>query len=148
MRQVPDSIVYWHWLVLAVLLVTVEIFAPSTFFLWLGISAAVVGLVLLVIPGLSWPVQVILFAVLAVVSIILGRQYIRKRPIQTDEPLLNLRAEQYVGRIFTLEDPVINGVGKVRVDDSTWRIAGPDVSAGSQVRIVAADGVILKFEPA
>lgn len=144
----PDSIVYWHWLVLGVLLVTVEIFAPSTFFLWLGISAAIVGLVLLVIPGLSWPIQIILFAVLAVASIILGRQYLRKRPIQTDEPLLNLRAEQYVGRIFTLEEPVVNGVGKVRVDDSTWRIAGPDVAAGSQVRIVAADGVILKFEPA
>jgi len=144
----PDTIVYWHWFVLGVLLVTLEIFAPSTFFLWLGISAALVGLVLLVIPGLSWPLQIILFAVLAVVTILVGRQYIRRRPIQSDEPLLNRRAEQYVGRVFTLEEPVVNGVGKVRVDDSTWRIAGPDIGAGAQVRITAADGVILKFEPA
>lgn len=146
MKQMADSIVYWHWLVLGVLLVTIEIFAPSTFFLWLGISAGLVGLVLLIIPGISWPIQVILFAVLAVVTIILGRQYIRRRPIQSDEPLLNRRAEQYVGRVFTLDKPVVNGVGKVRVDDSTWRIVGPDVGAGAQVRIIAADGVLLKFE--
>lgn len=140
------EIVYWHWLVLGILLITVEIFAPSTFFLWLGVSAGVVGLVLLLLPGISWPIQVILFAVLAVVAIVLGRQFLKRRPIQTDEPLLNLRAEQYVGRVFTLEEPVINGMGKVRVDDSTWRIMGPDTAAGEKVIITAADGVMLQFD--
>jgi len=144
----PEQIVYWHWWVLGILLVTLEIFAPSTFFLWLGISAGIVGMVLLVIPEMSWELQLILFAVLAVISIFSGRRYFRRNPIQTDNPLLNRRAEQYVGRVFTLEEPVVNGVGKVHVDDSTWRVSGPDLPAGKQVKVVAADGVILKIEAA
>lgn len=144
----PEQIVYWHWWVLGILLVTLEIFAPSAFFLWLGISAGIVGTVMLVIPEMSWELQLILFAVLAVVAIFAGRRYFRRNPIQTDNPLLNRRAEQYVGRVFTLEEPVINGVGKVRVDDSTWRVSGPDLPAGEQVKVIAADGVILKIESA
>lgn len=140
------DIVYWHWLVLGVLLITVEIFAPSTFFLWLGISAGLVGLLLLVLPGMTWPIQLILFAVFAVVIIVIGRQFLQRRPVQSDEPLLNKRAEQYVGRVFTLEEPVVNGMGKVRVDDSTWRIMGPDTAAGEKVIITAADGVMLEFD--
>ena len=144
----PEQVVYWHWWVLGILLVTLEIFAPSTFFLWLGISAGIVGVVMLALPEMSWELQLILFALLAVATIFAGRRYFRRNPIQTDKPLLNRRAEQYVGRVFTLEEPVINGIGKVHVDDSTWRVSGPDLPAGEQVKVVAADGVILKVEPA
>lgn len=144
----PEQVVYWHWWVLGILLVTLEIFAPSTFFLWLGISAGIVGVVMLALPEMSWELQLILFALLAVATIFAGRRYFRRNPIQTDKPLLNRRAEQYIGRVFTLEKPVVNGMGKVHVDDSTWRITGPDLAVGEQIRIVAAEGVILKFEPA
>ena len=139
---------YWHWLVLGILLMAFEIFAPSTLFLWLGFAALVVGVLLLLFPDLSLSMQMLLFAGLAVTAVLVGRQFLRRHPIATDEPLLNHRAEQYVGRVFTLDEPVINGVGKLKVDDSTWRIAGPDVVAGTQVKIIAADGVILHFEVA
>lgn len=142
----PEQIVYWHWWVLGILLVTLEIFAPSAFFLWLGISAGIVGVVMLAIPEMSWELQLILFALLAVIAIFAGRRYFRRNPIQTENPLLNRRAEQYIGRVFTLKEPVVNGVGKVHVDDSTWRVSGPDLPAGEQVKVIAADGVILKIE--
>jgi membrane protein implicated in regulation of membrane protease activity len=137
---------YWHWLVLGVILVILEVFSPAAFFLWLGIAAGFVGLVLLVWPGVTWPFQVILFALFSLSSVVVGRRYLKLHPIATDEPALNRRGEQYVGRVFTLAAPVVNGQGKIRVDDTTWKISGTDCAAGTRVRVTGVDGVVLKVE--
>jgi len=140
------ALTFWHWLVLAVVLVVVEVLAPGTFFLWMGISAAVVGLVTWMVPTLAWEWQALAFAVLSVLSVVLVRRYLKARPIETDQPLLNRRGHQYVGRTFTLDDPVVNGVGKIRVDDSTWKVEGGDCPAGSRVEVTGVDGVVLRIE--
>jgi membrane protein implicated in regulation of membrane protease activity len=62
--------------------------------------------------------------------------------------LLNRRGQQYTGRIFTLDHPIVNGVGKIDVDDSTWRVKGPDLEAGTRVRVVGVDGVVFVVESA
>jgi len=89
---------------------------------------------------------VVVFAALSVASIVIWRQYFRKHPVQTDQPALNRRGEQYIGRTFTLGEPLVNGQGKIRVDDTTWKILGEDCDAGSRVRVVGVDGVQLKVE--
>ena len=137
----------WHWWVLTVLLLVLEAFAPGTFFLWMGVSAAVVGVLLLIVPGMGWEYQVFVFAVLSVVSIVAWRAYAKKRPTVSDQPTLNRRGEQYVGRTFTLSEPIVDGLGKIRVDDSTWKIEGEDCAAGSKVKVTGVDGVILRVEP-
>lgn len=137
---------YWSWWILAVALLVLEAFAPGTFFLWMGIAAGVVGLLLLVMPGMGWEYQIVIFAVLSVVSIVVWRHYFRKHPVVTDQPALNRRGEQYVGRTFTLTDPIVNGLGKIRVDDTTWKIEGADCEAGSHIKVVGVDGVLLKVE--
>jgi len=65
---------------------------------------------------------------------------------ESDEPLLNKRAQQYIGRVFTLDEPIVNGVGMVKVDDSSWRITGPDIDAGNKVKVIGEDGMSLKVE--
>ena len=147
MEWSPDQLVYWHWWILAGLLLLVELLASGFFFLWLAAAAGAVGVLALIAPGLGWQVQVILFSVLSVASIVLFRRYQRSHPQQSDQPSLNRRGEQYVGRRFTLDRPITNGVGELRVDDSTWRISGPDLPVGAEVLVVGADGVILKVEP-
>ncbi|MFQ6018211.1 MAG: NfeD family protein [Kiloniellaceae bacterium] len=142
----PGQVEFWHWWVLAALLMAVEVFAPTTLFLWTGISAAAVGLVVLADAGVGWEFQVLLFAVLSVVSVVAWRHYARLRPVRSEDPWLNRRAEQYIGRQFTLEEPIVNGRGKVRVDDTTWKIEGEDLAAGNRVKVVGVDGVILKVE--
>jgi membrane protein implicated in regulation of membrane protease activity len=93
--------------------------------------------------------QLLVFALFAVVSVGLSRVYLRQRPIETDDPTLNRRAEQYVGRTFTLEEPIRNGRGKVRVGDSTWVVEGrQDLPAGGQVRVTGVHGVTLVVERA
>jgi membrane protein implicated in regulation of membrane protease activity len=137
---------YWHWLALGVVLVILEVLSPGAFFLWLAISAGIVGVLLMVNPGMAWEYQILAFALFSVVSIAVWRMYLKRNPIETDQPTLNRRGEQYVGRLFSLEQAVVNGHGKIRVDDSTWKIEGPDCDSGTRVRIIGVAGVVLKFE--
>lgn len=139
---------FWHWLVLALVFVAVEPFVPGTFFLWMGISAGLVGLLLWLAPGLSFELQVLAFAILSVVAIVLSRRYLARHPIETDEPLLNRRAEQYVGRVFTLREPILNGRGRLRVDDTVWRVEGEDCEAGARVEVTGVSGTVLRVAPA
>jgi hypothetical protein len=137
---------YWLWWALGLALVIVEMAAPGVFFLWLGIAAGLVGFLVLAWPDLSWQTQVFAFAILSIASVGIGRWLIKRYPIHTDEPRLNRRGEQYVGRVFTLEQPIVNSHGKIRVDDSTWKIEGSDCPAGTNVRVVGVDGVVLKVQ--
>ncbi|WP_459873423.1 NfeD family protein [Endothiovibrio diazotrophicus] len=139
---------FWHWWVAGLLLATLEVFAPGVVFIWLGLAAGVVGVLLWALPDLAWEYQISAFAVLSVVAVVLARLYLRRRPLQTDRPLLNRRGEQYVGRRLTLEQAIVNGTGWVRVDDSRWKVTGPDLPAGTTVKVVAVDGVVLSIEAA
>ncbi len=139
---------FWHWWVLAIILVVIETIAPGTFFLWMGVAAGVVGVVLLALPDLAWEYQLLVFAVFAVASAVSWRLYQRRNPTKTDRPTLNRRGEQYVGRTFTLEEPVVNGQGKIIVDDTTWKIEGDDLPIGAKVNVTGVEGTVLKIEPA
>jgi len=141
-----SNIVFWHWWILAGMLLILELTSPVFFFLWLGFSAAAVGFLLLVFPSIPVEVQLALFGVLSVVAVLAWRKYREARPPVSDQPLLNQRGQQYTGRVFTLDHPIVNGVGKVTVDDSTWRVKGPDLAAGTNVRVVGVDGVVFVVE--
>lgn len=141
-----EHIVFWHWWILAGLLLILELTAPAFFFLWLGIAAAAVGMILLVFPAIPVETQLVLFAVASIVAVLAWHKYRELRPLQTDQPLLNRRGHQYIGRVFTLDKPITNGEGKVTVDDSTWRVTGPDLPAGTAIRVTGIDGVIFKVD--
>lgn len=141
-----QQLTYWHWFILAAILIILEMFAPGAFLLWIGIAAGVVGAVLYFVPAMTWEYQFILFSLAAVGSIVAWRSYRAKHPVTTDEPTLNRRGAQYVGRVFTLDAPIVNGVGKIRVDDSTWKIEGADCPAGTKVKVTGIENTVLKVE--
>lgn len=134
---------FWHWIVLGVVFVTVEAFVPGAFFLGMGVSAFIVGGALFAVPAMDWKVQLFAFAVLSVISIFVARRWVKSTPIETDQPLLNQRGAQYVGRRFTLSEPIVNGHGKIKVDDSIWKVHGPDCAQGAQVQVTGVDGTVL-----
>jgi inner membrane protein len=115
--------------------------------LWLGLAALAVGLLSFAIDW-SWQVQLVAFAVLSLALVPVWRRYAPRVEKPSDSPLLNRRAESHIGRVFVLENPIIDGVGRVRIDDTIWRVTGPDSAAGSRVRIVRAEGPNLFVEPA
>jgi len=143
-----EHVVFWHWWILAGLLLILELTAPAFFFLWLGIAAAAVGLILLVFPSIGIETQLVLFAIASIVSVVAWRKYRESRPLITDQPNLNRRGHQYIGRIFSLADSIDNGVGKVIVDDSTWKVKGPDLPAGTHIKVTGVEGTVFTVESA
>lgn len=143
-----SNVVFWHWWILAGVLLILELTSPMFFFLWLGFAAVAVGLLLLVFPGLSVETQLVLFGILSIIAVVAWRRYRETHPPESDQPLLNQRGQQYTGRVFTLDHPIVNGVGKIEVDDSTWRVKGPDLAAGTRVRVTGVDGVVFIVESA
>jgi len=141
------SLGYWNWFIAAVVLFLIEIVAPGSFMMWLGLAALLVGLISLVVDW-SWQAQLIAFAVFAVAAIPAWRHFARKVEPPVDRPFLNRRAEGYVGRVFTLDKPIIDGIGTIRIDDTVWRVSGPDCPAGSRVKVARAEGADLKVEAA
>jgi hypothetical protein len=139
-------IVFWHWWIIAVALIIIEMLVPSFFTLWMGIAAVITGVVLFFYPDLAWEYQVFIFAVLSVLSIVSWVYYDKRNPTETDQPLLNRRGEQYVGRVITLKTPIEDGHGKVQIDDSIWKIQGEDCPAGSKVKLISVDNVVFKVE--
>ncbi len=136
------------WAALAVILFAAEAMAPGAFMLWMGFAAAAVFLVVWAYDGLPVLMQVVLFVVLSFVSIQVYRTWFRRRARPSDQPLLNRRAEQLIGRVVVLEQAIANGVGRARIDDAFWVVSGPDLPAGSHVRVVAVDGMTLKVQDA
>ena len=143
-----EQLDYWHWFAFAVVLIILELFAPGAFFIWLGISAAIVGLLMVMFNDMGWQYQLILFAIFSTVSAVAWKHYQKKNPETSDRPTLNRRGEQYVGRTFTLDEPIINNVGKIRVDDTMWKIEGDNCEAGSKVTVFETDGAVLRVKPA
>jgi inner membrane protein len=141
-----DQIEFWYWLIAAVVMIILEMLLPAAYFLWMGISAFVVGLLLYVEPSIPLLIQVIIFGVLSVVTLVLYKRHKKSNPTVNDEPSLNRRGEQYIGRTFTLEEPIVNGVGKVKVDDSIWKVKGKDSPVGMKVRVLSVDGTIFNVE--
>jgi inner membrane protein len=133
----------WNWLIFGFILMALELLAPGVFMFWLGLAALLVGLVSFVFNP-SWQTQLLMFAVFSVAAVPLWRRFaLKSNAASLSNPFLNKRTDALVGREFTLEKPIVDGSGTVRIDDTIWRVAGPDAPAGSRVRIVRADGASL-----
>jgi membrane protein implicated in regulation of membrane protease activity len=136
----------WAWIIAGVILFALELVMPGAFMMWLGIAAALVGVISLAVDW-AWQWQCVAFAAFALASIPLFRRFALKADPVSEAPLLNRRTEALIGRVFTLEKPIVDGVGTVRIDDTIWRVRGPECPAGSRVKITQADGANLAVEP-
>ncbi|RUV90416.1 NfeD family protein [Mesorhizobium sp. M1A.F.Ca.IN.022.07.1.1] len=131
----------WNWMVLGFVLLVMEIVAPGVFMLWIGIAALIIGAVSLLIWDAAfwtWQLQVLAFLVLSLASAFVGKKLVGDRAVNADQPLLNRRGAQMVGRTATLAEPIKNGRGRIRLGDTLWRVSGPDLPVGTQVRVTGA----------
>lgn len=138
----------YYWLLAGLLLMILEALLPGTFCMWLGFAALGVSAVLFFAPELTWQTQLVLYAVFAAVTVGVVMVFFRKPAGQDGAALLNRRGQQYVGRTFSLETPISNGQGRLRIDDSSWKIIGEDCPAGTRVQVVGFEGIALRVEPA
>jgi membrane protein implicated in regulation of membrane protease activity len=139
----------WYWWMLAAALLTLEFLAFGTFgsfFLWPAIAAAIIGFLTLLFPMLTLEYQVIILGMVSIVSVMIGRLYLGKHPLGEDQPFLNLRGAELVGRTFYVSEAIVNGLGRIKVDDGSWCVEGPDCSVGTQVKVVESGNVRLRVE--
>lgn len=134
----------WTWVAVGLLILGVEIMMPSTFLLWPGLSALVVGLITLILGTDSaiwpWQAQVLVFLILSVVIAIVGKRIMKNKDYNKSEnPNLNERGAQLIGQTAILADPIANGMGRVKIGDTTWRVKGDDTKAGTKVTVVDYD---------
>ncbi|WP_295967229.1 NfeD family protein [uncultured Bartonella sp.] len=141
----------WNWVVLGFVLLLLELIFPGVFFVWFGLGALLTALVSLLFYHLpwvaSWEVEVIFFLIFSIIMVLIGRNFFR-RDRETDEPLLNRRTDQIIGKRVVLEEPVQDGKGRIRVDDTIWRIKGPDLPEGTEVKVIAFDNGVFTIEKA
>jgi inner membrane protein len=139
---------FWYWLVLAALLGVLEVAIPAMVCIWFAAAAVGVAVIAWLAPPLSWELQALIFAVLAVAGVVLGRMAFAPARRPRPERRLNRRAESYIGRSFTLDEAIVDGRGRLKIDDTVWLVAGPDLPAGTHVRVTGVDTTLLVIEPA
>lgn len=137
----------WNWLILGILLMGVEALAPGVFMLWLGLAALIVGVLSFGVVN-SWQMQIVGFALLAISMVPLWRHFAVRASERADNHFLNRRTQQLVGEVVTLETPIVDGFGTIKLGDTIWRVEGPALAAGTRVRIEQADGARLRVGPA
>ena len=135
----------WNWLFLAVALFGLEAVVPGVHFVWFGLAAMMVGIAGLA-TGFVWQWQLVAFAVLSVASVFVARRYARSDAAPSDLPDLNVRGAQYVGRMVTVEEPIRDGRGKVRVGDTLWQAEDSDAPAGARVKVTGVRNTVLVVE--
>ena len=137
-----EAMQYWHWLIIGLAFLVLEIFAPGAILMWFGFAGLMIGALVWLVPVISPELQVILFAIFSLLSVYVWRIY---RPRGTEpespDPELNNLLNAYIGRRYTLKQPIKDGRGRMQMGDASWVINGPDLEVGEQVEIVAVQGI-------
>ena len=142
------KIVFWYWWALAAVLLVAEITLPGVVFLFLAVGATTAGVVLLIWADTPIEIQLVIFAIVAAASAVVLRPFLKRlQHIDAGDSRLNVRAGAMVGRTLVLDEPILRGRGRVKLGDGSWSVTGPDMAAGTRVRVAAVDGAELRVEP-
>lgn len=138
----------WSWVILGLVLIGGEVFAPGVFLIWFGLAALLTGAVV-GLTDIGWQLAALVFAGFSLVSVFVGRLMMRHKGEEPDAATgLNDRGRQLIGKVFKLEATMTGGEGRIRVGDSSWRVTGPELLAGSEIKVVRVEGATLVVEKA
>ena len=141
-----DTLGAWCWVILGLILIGGEMLAPGVFLIWLGLAALLTGAVV-GLADIGWQAAALVFAGFSLVCVLVGHLLTRRKGEEPDVATgLNDRGRQLIGRVFRLEATMTGGEGRIRVGDSSWRVTGPELLAGSEVRVVRVEGATLVVE--
>ncbi|RBW66350.1 NfeD family protein [Vibrionales bacterium C3R12] len=148
MVELLEQMNHWHWLAFGLLLLAAELLGTAGYFLWLGISAILVGLIFSILP-MSWQLQWVSFGVFSLITTWLWWRRQFKQDKKSDQQReLNQREKQLIGMTTRLEEDVQAGECRIKLGDTTWSArCDQDISKGTQIRVIDVDGIILFIEP-
>lgn len=141
-----QALSFWDWLAVGTLLLIFEVFGAGGYLLWIGLAAAAVGVLTFLIPGLSWELQFLLFGLLSVLTALYWWRRQRNVVRLSDQPNLNLRGQELIGKTFVVHQAIVDGRGRIKVADGVWIAKGSDAPVGAKVRVIGQEGAILLVE--
>ena len=147
MWEYLQHLTFWDWLAFGSVLLILEVFGAGGYLLWTGIAAAMVGVLVYLFPGLPWAWQFLLFGSLSILTAVFWWQRQKAAAKPSDQPGLNQRGSEFIGRTFVLHEAIVDGRGKIKAGDTLWLVTGNDLPAGSQIRVTGQDGVVLRVDP-
>jgi membrane protein implicated in regulation of membrane protease activity len=137
---------HWLWLAIGLLLAIAEIAIPGVFLIWMAGAALVTGVIAWIDPELGLPALTVVFSVLAIAAVYLGRRYLLAHPVISADPLMNDRGARLIGENVVVTSAIEGGSGKVKQGDSEWLAKGPDAEPGTRMRVSGHDGTVLLVE--
>lgn len=137
------QVLWWYWALFGLGLVVVELLLPDAFMLWLGIAAILVSGILALFPEMPLSIQLIIFSILALGTTYAGKKLMLKLTSKESGLVLNKRGQSYIGHTFPLEEPIVQGVGFLNIDDTRWKIHGEDAPVGTIVKVISVQDNIL-----
>ncbi len=134
------------WLIAALALGIAELAIPGVFLVFIAIAAAITAAAIFALPVLPLAAQLGSFAAWSVSAVLIGRRWYTDYPVASADDLLNDPAHRLIGAIVTVELPIDDGHGRVRVGDGSWPAVGDNADIGEQLRVVSVNGGVLRVE--
>jgi len=147
MTAMLDIEPHYAWLTIALVLAVAEMAIPGVFLIWMAGAALITGLLSWAVP-IGVPVQIVIFAVLSILAVFMGRRYLVRHPVVSADPLMNRRGDRAVGEMVVVTQAIVGGSGRVRLGDSEWLARGADAPAGTRLTVTGVDGSVLLVGPA
>ena len=136
---------HYGWLAIGLVLAAAEMAIPGVFLIWLAGAALITGMIVWAVP-IGVPLQIVIFAALAIVAVFSGKRYLAAHPVVSADPLMNDRGARLVGEVVTVTHAIESGSGRVHHGDSEWQVHGPDAEPGTKMRVSGHDGTVLIVE--
>jgi inner membrane protein len=136
---------HYAWLAIGLVLAVAEMAIPGLFLIWMALAALITGLLVWMVP-IGLPLQIVIFAVLSILSVFCGRKYLARHPVVSADPKMNQRGARAIGETVVVTEPILHGSGRVRLGDSEWLARGADAATGTRLRVAGVDGAVLLVE--
>ncbi len=133
------------WLALAALLALAELFVPGVFLIWVAAAAAVTGILSLFID-LTVAGQLTVFGLSTIIAVLGGRRWYLTHNVESENPLLNNRSAQLIGRTVTVIEAISATSGRAKVADGEWPARGPDMEKGAIAKVASVESGVLQLE--
>ena len=144
MLELFEAITFWHWIILALVLLGGEALGTAGFMIGVSLSALTVAALMALGLLEAWQFQFLLFALFSVIASIVFWKFFRSQNDEDDAEIINDRAAQLIGRKLTLKQDIENGLGRVQIGDTFWKVsAEEDLEAGAKVEVYASEGMLL-----
>jgi membrane protein implicated in regulation of membrane protease activity len=139
-----EAMQFWHWILLAIVLIAGEALGAAGFLLGAVMAALELALITYIWPDLTWQQQMSLFALLALLCSVWFWYRFRSFNQTTAQPHLNDRASRLIGREFALTQSMIGGQGKIQVGDTLWRVeSATNLPVGTQIKVTGHRDMVL-----